>query len=68
MAPLCPMNPRFGFPDFESTNSILPSIVPLESRRPLGAIAILVSGDGELSVGRKRMFFSNLNHQISSIK
>lgn len=66
--PPWPVIPRFDLPVFESISRIWPSIVPLASRRPLGAIAILVSGEGAPPVGRKRMFFSNLNHRKTSIK
>ena len=66
-APVWPEIPRLGFPDFESTIRIPESIVPQTIRLAFGATEILVSGEGELSVGLYRSTFSNLNHQRISI-
>jgi hypothetical protein len=55
--------PRFVFPDLESTIRISEPMVPHAIWRAFGAIEILVSGEGELSVGLYRSAFSNLNHQ-----
>lgn len=66
-APLCPEIPLFSLPDFESTIMIFESIVPHAITCAFGGTEILVSGDGELSVGLYRSTFSNLYHRRISI-
>ena len=41
--------------------------MPQTIKRAFGAIEILVSGEGEVSVGLYRSTFSNLSHQRISI-